>query len=198
MRAGLCKLCGSRQGERRCPALSAFICSACCGTHRRKVVHCPSNCPHLVAAERRLRARRAAELARSWESWTAAVAGGELADCLPYMELLRRLLAQLLHESGGEDADVRAALQHLNRRLSPIEAATLFTPPLARRVEETLMPLVEQGRLDALRLRGAAEAVDRFVEEFGRDEEPDRFVAGLLGTYPPQEGQPGQGLILRP
>lgn len=43
-----CPLCRQRKGKRACPALSAAICSRCCGTKRRVEVACPEDCVYLT------------------------------------------------------------------------------------------------------------------------------------------------------
>jgi hypothetical protein len=43
-----CPLCGQRKGKRNCPALSAAICSRCCGSKRRVEVACPEDCAYLT------------------------------------------------------------------------------------------------------------------------------------------------------
>ena len=42
-----CPKCNSRKGKRLCPALSAQICSLCCGEHRLRTIPCPSDCSYL-------------------------------------------------------------------------------------------------------------------------------------------------------
>lgn len=191
-----CSICGSRLGERRCPALDAAICSTCCGTHRRKSITCPPNCQYLVAAERRRRERRARELARLWDGYRALLEREGRAELIPYLEGLRLVLAQLLHRLPADDAEVLAGLRHLERRLSPIELVESYGSKLGELLEQGFQGLVREGKADPDRLREACRALAAFVEGFS-SEEPDRFVAALLGTYPPEEEEPA-GLILRP
>lgn len=196
MSAGRCPLCEQRLGERRCPALDALICSTCCGTHRQKSIACPASCAYLVAAERRRRERKARELEQAWREFEEALARRGLEELLPYMEVLKYALAQLLHHQPAEDADVAAALQYLARRLSPIELVEPYLPKLGELLERGLLPLVREGKLHPQGLREACEGLVAFLEHFSR-KEPDRFVTALLGTYPPEE--PGRsGIILRP
>jgi len=66
----VCPLCRERRGKRRCPAKSEDICAHCCGTKRRVVIDCPSDCAYLTGShapgwdgretERRRDARRLA------------------------------------------------------------------------------------------------------------------------------------------
>jgi len=191
-----CPVCGQRLGERRCPALDALVCSTCCGAHRRKSIACPASCAYLIAAERRRRERKARELARSWREFEEALVRRGMEEVLPYLEVLKYTLAQLLHHHPAQDADVAAALRHLARRLSPVEPVELFSPKLGELLEQGLLPLVREGRLLPQGLREACEGLAAFLERFSR-EEPDRFVTALLGTYPP-EGPERPGIILRP
>lgn len=46
-----CPLCQQRRGRRQCPALGQVICAVCCGTKRQVEIHCPPDCPYLVAAQ---------------------------------------------------------------------------------------------------------------------------------------------------
>jgi hypothetical protein len=45
-----CPSCGQRRGRRDCPALSASICTICCGTKRLVEIQCPETCSYLVSA----------------------------------------------------------------------------------------------------------------------------------------------------
>ncbi len=192
-----CRLCGERLGERRCPALDALICSTCCGTHRLKSISCPPSCPYLLAAERRRRARRARELGKAWAGFSQALERRGLSPLLPYLELLRGGLAQLLHRYPVEDEEVMTSLKYLARRLSPIELVEPYVPKLGELLEQGLAPLLERGRIAPEALREACEVLASFIEGFATEGESDRFVAALLGTYPPEEPET-TGLILRP
>lgn len=46
----VCSLCGRRRARRSCPALGERICSACCGSKRRKQIACPPDCVYLESA----------------------------------------------------------------------------------------------------------------------------------------------------
>ncbi|HHE48116.1 MAG TPA: hypothetical protein ENL11_04210 [Candidatus Acetothermia bacterium] len=192
-----CPICGERLGERRCPALGALICSTCCGTHRRKSVACPPSCPFLVAAERHRRERRARELARLWEGFEGVLKRRGMAELYPYLEGLRMVLAQLVHRYPAEDLEVAAALKYLAQRLSPIELVEPYVPKLGRPLEKVFLELVREGKADPDALQEACRGLAAFIEEFTSEEEPDRFVTALLGTYPPEEPEKG-GLIIRP
>lgn len=191
-----CAICG-RRAERRCPASGVMLCSACCGSHRGGFIRCPPDCPYLVAAERHLRARRAEELAQAWEDWQGLLEEQEMEALLPYLELLRWMVAQHLHRRPAEDALVQSSLEYLARRLSPIEVLEPSPPELGELLVRGFLPLVEQGRVDPDRLREASEALAAFVELFSREDDPSRFVRALLGTYTKVEPSP-PSLILHP
>jgi len=192
-----CRICGERLGERRCVALDDTICSTCCGAHRRRSIACPPSCQYLIAAERRRRERRARELAQAWQDFEAILLARKLDALIPYMEAVKYLLAQLLHRAPAEDTEVETALTYLAQRLSPIELVEPYVPKLGELLERALLPLVQRGRMDPEGLREALRALAGFVDGFRKEDEPDRFVTALLGTYPPEEEKP-TGLIVRP
>ena len=47
-----CPSCSRRPAKRACPALGHQICATCCATRRIVEIRCPSDCPHLEAAQR--------------------------------------------------------------------------------------------------------------------------------------------------
>lgn len=52
-----CPKCNSRKGKRFCPALSAEICSLCCGEHRLRTIPCPPDCAYLEGESYQTRKR---------------------------------------------------------------------------------------------------------------------------------------------
>jgi len=150
-----------------------------------------------VAAERHRRERRARELARLWEGFVEALERRRMAELLPYLEGLRMALAQLVHRYPADDLEVVAALRYLAQRLSPIELVEPYVPRLGRPLEEVFLELVREGKAGPDALKEACQGLAAFVEEFTSEEEPDRFVTALLGTYPPEEPEKG-GLIIHP
>ncbi len=196
---GQCALCGQRKGERSCPALAEQICGPCCGKHRRKTVQCLPSCPHLMAAERQQRQRRAEELAQAWGEWQAQLSAQGQDELWRYIEALGRVLAQMLQQADADDAHAEAALRHLGQTLSPITMVGAAPPLVGRMLTETLLPAVEGGRLSAPQLRDATMALADWLADYRREDEPRRFVLGLLGLLPPQaDEQPRRGVIERP
>ncbi len=197
----VCVLCDQRTGDRACPALGRRICSACCGAHRRKTVRCIPSCTFLVAAERHLRERRARELVQAWTEWQGRLSADGQEDLWPYVEALAQLLADMLHRNDADDEHVESAVAFLAQTLSPITIVGAAPPMLGRMLAETLLPLVQEGRLSAPRLRDAAQALSDWLGAYRSTADTHRFVHGLLGLIPPQqEKPPGQqgGLIVRP
>jgi len=162
-------------------------------------VQCVPSCHHLVAAERQVRQRRARELAQAWGEWQAQLSAGGHDELWRYVEALARILAQLLHQADADDAHAEAALRHLAQTLSPITMVGAAPPLVGRMLTDTLLPAVEGGRLSAPRLRDATMAAADWLADYRREEEPRRFVDGLLGLMAPQEEeQPRRGIIERP
>ncbi|HDI11416.1 MAG TPA: hypothetical protein ENF77_03705 [Candidatus Acetothermia bacterium] len=194
----LCAICGERVGERVCPALGGKrICSVCCGKNRLKTLHCPPDCPYLLAAERNLRERRARELSKGWALLVSYLRQAGKGHLLPYLEVLREALARGLHELDATDTEVAAALDYCARKLSPIELLERPPSPLGKALEEAFLPLVRSGKLDGEVVREAMRTLAEFVEHFSRGDDERRFVRGLLGLYPPPPKEK-PGLILRP
>ncbi len=199
-----CSLCSERTASRSCPALGKRICSICCGEHREKLLRCPQDCPYLVAAEKKLRERRANELSRDWEKLIAYLKEKGRGHLVPMLEVLRESLAQGLHKLDVEDGEVVSALEYCAQRLSPIELLERAPNILGRALEETLVPLVQSGKLDRETVRDALEVLAAFVEHFQKDNDRKSFVRGLLGLYPPPPERsspivrPGEGRIILP
>ncbi len=196
----VCALCEQRTGDRACPALGRRICSTCCGTHRRKTVRCIPSCTFLVAAERHLRERRARELVQAWAEWQGHLSAEGQEDLWRYVELLAQLLADMLHTTDADDEHVESAVAFLAQTLSPITIVGAAPPMLGRMLTETLLPLVQEGRLSAPTLRDAAQALSGWLGAYRTTEDTHRFVHGLLGLIPPQDRPEGHqgGLIVRP
>ncbi|NOX44675.1 MAG: hypothetical protein GXO72_02910 [Caldiserica bacterium] len=190
-----CPLCESRTAERFCPALGKKLCSICCGEHRQRSIGCPPDCQYLVAALRKRREKLGRELSKEWNRFTELLREKE-GHLVPLLEILREALANGLHRLDATDAEVIAALEYCAQRLSPIEL--LERPPniLGRALEETLVPLVQSGKLDRELAREALRALADFVEHFTRGSDGARFVEGLLGIYPPPPKRPSP--IVRP
>lgn len=192
-----CLVCGKRLGDRRCPGLDGPICSLCCGTHRRRSIACPPTCSYLVAAEKRLRERRSRELSKAWEEFAALLHRRDMGALIPYMELIKEVVAQFLHRYPASDVEVMAGLRYVAQRLSPIELVEPGVPKFGELLERAFLPLVQEGQADPATLREAFRGLATFVEYFEKEGEEDRFVTALLGTYPPEEEE-ASGLIVRP
>lgn len=191
-----CALCGERVGDRRCPALDKSLCSPCCGSHRGKLVRCPSDCTYGRQAEERLREKRAQELQRAWALWYRDLASAGSEGLWPHVELLAEALATLLHRGLATDPEVEGALRHLDQALSPVVLVSTPPSPLGRALaEEGFLPLVKEGKFDREKLRKVAHALSDWLAAY-RSDDPLRFVRGLLGLFPPRPQQP-QGLIVR-
>lgn len=198
MKADRCALCGARIGDRACPALDRRICSTCCGTHRGRGVRCPASCRHGIQAEGRLRERRARELERAWALWYGELAAAGREGVWPHVELVGEALAALLHRGLVPDAEVEAALHHLDRSLSPVVLVAGSPTPLGRLLaEEGFLVLVREGRLDREEVRRAVQELLKWLEGYRSAGDPFRFGRGLLGLFPPPPpAKPG--LIVRP
>lgn len=193
-----CPLCQERSPERFCPALGKRICSICCGENRRRSISCPPSCEFLIAAERKLWERRGKELSRDWERLAAHLREKGREHLVPMLQVLRESLAQGVHKLDADDAGVIAALEYCARKLSPIELLEHAPNILGRALEETLVPLIQSGRIDRELVREALEVLAGFAEYFSGKDEKDgkRFVHGLLGLYPPPKRRPSP--IIRP
>ncbi|HAZ27398.1 TPA: hypothetical protein DCY65_00140 [Candidatus Acetothermia bacterium] len=192
-----CAVCG-KQGERRCPSLDQRLCSRCCGTHRGRFVRCPSSCAYYRTAEEKLRERRARELDRAWAVWYRELVSSGEERIFTYVEALAKTLALLLHREAAPDAEVEAALRHLDRSLSPVVLVSTAPPPLGQMLaEDLLLPFVRDGKADGERLRKAAQALSSWLSTYRSPDDPLKFVRGLLGTFPPPPAE-AQGLIVLP
>ncbi len=192
LRPERCGLCGQRVGERFCPALDRWICSTCCGRERGRTIRCLPSCPYLVEAEARWRARRSRELAEAWALWQKA----EPQLPWPYIRVLAKLLAAILHQTFAQDAEVEQALVDLDRALSPIVLVSAAPSALGKTLSSTLLPLVQEGKVDGQALRQATQALRQWLSSWRISEDDRRFVRALLGTFPPLPDEPS--LILRP
>lgn len=187
-----CGLCGQRAGDRNCPTLGRLICSSCCGKERGRTVRCLPSCPYLVEAERRWRARRSQEFLEAWSAWQKA--HPELP--WPYLQILARVLAAILHETFGTDAEVERALVDLNQALSPLVFVSAAPSPLGKTLSSVFQKLVGEGKLEREPLREATQALGQWLSTWRLDQDNRRFVRALLGTFPPLPKEPD--LILRP
>ena len=110
-----CTLCETRREKRFCPALHARICAACCGTHRKLVLDCPSDCSYLKQAREYGRFRP--ELLED-ERWFAQVQVGEdFLDAHPLLleDLVENIRQSALANTSLRDRDVIEALAALVR-----------------------------------------------------------------------------------
>lgn len=191
-----CPICNRRGPSRLCPGLGKRICSVCCGEHRGKSIACPPSCEFLIAAERKLWDRRGQELSKEWERFLAHLREKGKGYLVPMLQILRESLAHGIHKLDATDEYVIAALDYCARRLSPIEL--LERPPnvLGRALEETLVTLVQSGKIDRDQTREALEALAAFAEYFSEEGDGKRFVHGLLGLHPPPKQRPSP--IIRP
>jgi hypothetical protein len=134
---------------------------------------------------RKQRERLGRELSKEWDRFTGYLREREEGHLIPMLEILREALANGIHKLDVTDDEVIVALEYCAQRLSPIEL--MERPPniLGRALEETLVPLVQSGRLDRELVREALKALAGFVEYFRQESDDKRFVQGLLGLYPP-------------
>ncbi len=191
-----CPICNERTANRFCPVLGKKLCSICCGEHRQKAISCPPDCQYLVAALRKRREKLGRELTKEWERFTGVLREKGDGHLVPMLEILREALANGIHRLDVSDDQVVAALEYCAQRLSPIEL--LERPPniLGRALEETLVPLVQSGKLERDLVREALKALAGFVGYFSQGTEEGRFVEALLGLFPPPPGKPSS--IIRP
>ncbi|MCX7750969.1 MAG: hypothetical protein N2320_05475 [Candidatus Bipolaricaulota bacterium] len=193
-----CGLCGTRAGDRPCPALDRKVCSSCCGAHRGRTVRCPPSCGYGRQAEDRLRERRARELERAWALLYGELSAAGKERMWPQVEFVARALAVLLHRALAPDGEVEAALRHLDRALSPVVLVAGAPPPLGRALaEEGLLVLVREGRLNGAELREAVQVLADWLSAYRSAEDPFRFGRGLLGLFPPPPPRPSS-LIVHP
>lgn len=187
-----CGLCGQRSGERRCPTLERWICSACCGKERGRTLRCLPSCPYLVEAEARWRERRSRELVEAWAAWQRA--NPELP--WPYIRALAEILATFLHKTFATDAEVEQALSDLDQALSPIILVSAAPSPLGKTLSSAVIPLVREGKVEGEAVRAAARALKTWLSRWRIPEDDRRFVRALLGTFPPPPED--SSLIIRP
>ncbi|MGC9074606.1 MAG: hypothetical protein ACP5JD_02600 [Candidatus Bipolaricaulaceae bacterium] len=192
MKGERCNLCGQRSGDRFCPTLERWICSACCGKERGRSIRCLPSCPYLVEAEARWRERRSRELLEAWAAWQKA--NPELP--WPYIRALAEVLAAFLHRTFATDAEVEQALSDLDQALSPIVLVSAAPSPLGKTLSSALVPLVREGKVDGAEVRAAARALKNWLSGWRTPGDDRRFVRALLGTFPPLPEE--RGLIIRP
>jgi hypothetical protein len=177
--------------------LDQRLCSQCCGAHRGRFIRCRPDCTYYLAAEERLRARRARELVQAWTAWRRELDAAGREITWSYVEALAEALAAILHREPADDAEVEAALVHLAQSLSPVVMVGPAPPPLGRILVDLFGPLRQKGEVDGDKLRGAAQAVADWLGCYRSPEDEKRFVRGLLGAFPPPPEEE-QGLIVRP
>lgn len=187
-----CVLCGQRTGDRNCPALGRPICSVCCGKERVRTIRCPPSCPYLVEAERRWQARRSQEFLEAWNAWQKA--HPELP--WPYLWILAKVLAAILHETFATDTEVERALVDLDQALSPIVFVSAAPSPLGKSLSSSFLKLLEEGKMEREPLREAVRALGQWLGTWRLVEDNRRFVRAVLGSFPPLPEEPA--LILRP
>ncbi|MBC7221970.1 hypothetical protein H5T56_03195 [Candidatus Bipolaricaulota bacterium] len=192
MKGERCGLCGQRSGERRCPTLERWICSACCGKERGRTLRCLPSCPYLVEAEARWRERRSRELVEAWAAWQRA--NPELPWL--YIRALAEILATFLHKTFATDAEVEQALSDLDQALSPIILVSAAPSPLGKTLSSAVIPLVREGKVEGEAVRAAARALKTWLSRWRIPEDDRRFVRALLGTFPPPPED--SSLIIRP
>lgn len=145
-----------------------------------------------MEAEARWRARRSRELAEAWAIWRKT--NPELP--WSYIQALAEIIAAFLHKAFATDAEVEQALADLDQALSPILLVSKAPSPLGKSLGSALVPLAQEGKVDAQELRTAVKALKDWVAQWRIAEDDRRFVRALLGTFPPLPEEPN--LIIRP
>jgi hypothetical protein len=202
----VCAHCGKAKGTRRCPALDGYICPRCCGEHRGIEIDCPSTCSYYRRHESYHQGRLGPEFRRRWFEHNAALYHEGKERVLNFILFLEFLIYRYYRErTRGTDEEILEALEFAKRRLGPLE---IVESPLRIGIDQHLQKGIEEyikeHDLDREEALAGGEATISFLREFsGEDENPRRYLQGLMGHVEqdfnlPEEGEAPSGLIITP
>lgn len=204
----VCAYCGKAQGTRRCPALKGYICSRCCGEHRGIEIDCPSSCPYYQRHENYQRGRLGPEFRKRWLIHNGALYRESQEKELNFILFLEFLIYRYYRErTRGNDEEILEALEFARGQLGPLVVVeSLIRPSLGQHLQEGIEDYLKEYRLSEEEARAGIEATISFLKEFsGEDENPRRYLQGLMGHVErdfnlPAEGeeQPAPSLIITP
>lgn len=179
-----CSYCEKAKGTRKCPALMGYVCSRCCGEHRGIEIGCPPSCPYYQRHEGYQRERLGPEFRRRWLDYNEGLYREDREGILNFILFLELLICRYYRErTRGTDADILEALEFARRRLGPLEIVELSVHPgLGQHLQEGIEGYLEEQGLSEEEALEGVEATISFLKEFtGEDENPRRYLQGLMG-----------------
>jgi hypothetical protein len=203
----LCVYCHQAKGTRKCPALNGYICPRCCGEHRGAEIDCPPSCPYYQRHEGYQRERLGPEFRKQWLASHEQFYNGGQEGLLNFIFYLEFLIYRYYRErTRGTDEQVLEGLEFARRRLGPLELVeSPIQPGLGEHLRKGIEQyLKEQGLSEEEALQGVETTIS-FLEEFsGEDENPRRYLQGLMGhveqdfNLPDEEEEAPSSLIITP
>ena len=180
-----CAYCQTAKAKRFCPALTASICSACCGEYRLTTLHCPADCPYLEAGTDYQR-HRVGDLFRQdrrrayqslMENGTEKAAG--------LLNLIEVVCFSYFHDkSTALDGEVIAALEFIRRLLSPLHFPAPTVPAFSQYLHKEFKAYMAQEKIDQEEAQRVVDLAVNLVTQFsGNGLQSNRFITGLIGCF---------------
>jgi hypothetical protein len=161
---------------------------------------CPAHCKYFKAHEEYQRSRLGPEFHRAWLGATAPVYRDRRSELLDFIVFLEISLYQyFLQQTRGTDEDLTAALEFLQRKLSPVEVIETPGSLLGKHLTEAARGYIDKKR--SLVPEQAQQAVDALVgavQALKDEAEPRRALHGLLGHVERYIGVPEALLSEKP
>ncbi|MFQ6117947.1 MAG: hypothetical protein ACE5LQ_06740, partial [Candidatus Bipolaricaulia bacterium] len=194
---------------RKCPALKGYICPRCCGEHRGAEIDCPPSCPYYGRHEGYQRERLGPEFRKRWLASNQQLYNEGQEGLLDFIFYLEFLIYRYYRErTRGTDDDILEGLEFVKRRLGPLELVeSPIRPGLGEHLQEGIEEYLEEHDIAQEEAQKGVEATISFLQEFsGEDENPRRYLQGLMGHVErdfnlPEEERveaPAPGLIITP
>ncbi|MFQ6089932.1 MAG: hypothetical protein ACE5LD_00620 [Candidatus Bipolaricaulia bacterium] len=204
-----CAYCGRAKGTRRCPALGGHICTRCCGEHRGIEIDCPPTCSYYQRHEGYRRERLGPEFRKRWLIHNEGLYRGGEEKELNFILFLELLIYRYYRErTRGTDEEILEGLEFAKRQLGPLVIVEgLVRPDLGEYLLEGIEDYLEEYGLNEEEARAGVEATISFLKEFsGEDENPRRYLQGLMGHVEQdfnlpkeeEEAEAPSGLIITP
>lgn len=187
-----CVYCGKDRGKRECPALGGLISPSCCGQNRGIRINCPPDCRYFVEHEEYQRERLAPDFHAAWLEHIEPLYRERRVEALDFLAFVEISVYQyFLRETQGTDEDLVEGLEHVSRKLSPIQVIEAPGSRLGQHLWQAVESLNREGRgVDPEEGQEAVAALIKAVKALAEDGEPRQALQGLLGHVEQYLGVP--------
>ncbi len=178
-----CVYCGVKKGKRSCPALGGLICSACCGAHRGRTIHCPADCPYFETHESYQRERVGAVFLQDRQAICRDLEQRLGKSSLRFLYFLDVMTYR--HFTGRRevlDHEILIGLEHARKGLGPIMVPGAVPSAFGEELLREIRDFSSQAQIPA---ETGLEVLDRsmdFLRAFSRSpSQSSRYWRGLAG-----------------